>query len=57
MEIEYKKFVARIWYSADVGGFYGEVINSEIFIAFQANTLQTCREAMQEAVDDYLLGG
>jgi predicted HicB family RNase H-like nuclease len=70
MEIQYKGFVARILYSADVDVFYGEIFNSgtlEIqntkdegtpnirpLLVFQASSLQGCKEAMYYAVEDYL---
>jgi len=57
MEISYKGFVARILYSADIGTFYGEILNAELLMVFQASTLQGCREAMHFTVDEYLSRG
>jgi predicted HicB family RNase H-like nuclease len=54
VEIQYKGYIGKILFSADTTSFYGEVINSENLIAFQAPNPQSAIQAMQEAVDHYL---
>ena len=54
MEIHYKGYCAKTLFTAEADIFYGEVINCEDLIVFQAKTLQTLEKAMQEAVNQYL---
>lgn len=54
MEINYKGYIGKVFFSPDAGAFYGEVLNSEDLIVFQAANPQTIVEAMQMAVDQYL---
>ena len=54
MQLQYKGFSANIRYSAATEGFYGEVIDALVVVAFQASDLDDIRPAFQEAVDQYL---
>ena len=54
MEIQYKEFVAKVYFSAEADLFFGEVQNSPILISFQATHLVDVRLAMQDAVECYL---
>lgn len=51
MEILYKDQVVRIVFSSITGTFYGELIENDRHIVFQAPTLEQAIVAMQEAVD------
>lgn len=54
MEIQYKNFVSKIFFSPEANGFYGEVENIKHHIAFQAETTHSIVFAMQNAIDQYL---
>jgi predicted HicB family RNase H-like nuclease len=54
LEINYKGFIGKVLFSADVDAFYGEVLNSHDLIVFQASHPHSIQEAMQNAVDCYL---
>lgn len=54
MEAQYKGFVSKIFFSSEASGFYGEVMNVEDHIAFQAETTNSIMLAMQDAIDRYL---
>jgi len=54
LEIRYRGFISRIYYLAEVDLFYGEVSNCEQLIVFQAQALQKTKEAMYQAIDEYL---
>lgn len=54
MEINYKGYVAKVFFSAEVDSFYGEVTNANDVIVFQAETMQSAIQAMQTAVENYL---
>ena len=52
--LKYKDFIAKINYIARSGCFYGEVINKDYLIVFQAENKQHLIEAFKIAVDQYL---
>ncbi len=54
MELQYKGFIAKIFFSPEVGVFCGEVLNSDDVISFQVGDLQDAIYAMQQAIDHYL---
>lgn len=54
MEANYKGFVSKIFFSSEASGFYGEVLNVDDHIAFQAETTNSIITAMQDAIDRYL---
>jgi len=54
VELQYKGFIARIFFSPDVGTFCGEVLNSIDLISFQVENLQEAIQVMQQAIDNYL---
>jgi predicted HicB family RNase H-like nuclease len=54
MEANYKGFVSKIFFSSEASGFYGEVMNIDDHIAFQAETTTSIITAMQDAIDRYL---
>lgn len=54
MEIEYKGFVAKIFFSPEVGAFCGEILNLEDVITFQVAFLEDAMQIMQEAIEHYL---
>jgi len=51
MEILYKDQVVRIVFSSITGTFYGELIENNRHIVFQAPSLEQAIVAMQEAID------
>lgn len=51
MEIRYKDQLVRIIFSSVTGTFYGELIENNKHIVFQAPTLEQAIVAMEEAVD------
>ena len=52
MHIEYKGFVGIAAYCAIIGGYYGEVINTEDnLIIFLASNAKSIPHAMHQAVD------
>jgi len=55
LEIRYKGFIAKIFFSADVGMFYGEVLNADHLITFQALNLDEAKQILYEVIDHYLL--
>lgn len=54
MEIQYKGFTARICYSGYVGLFYGEILNMQHLIHFQASTVKKAEENMRAIIDIWL---
>ena len=54
MEKHYKGFSSKILFSSEANAFYGEVINTDTHIAFQAETIENIILAMQSAIDRYL---
>lgn len=54
MELQYKGFIARIFFSPEVGAFCGEVINAKDLISFQVEDIQEAIQVMQQAIDNYL---
>lgn len=54
MDIQYKGFIGKIFFSANASSFCGEVLNSDDLIAFQAPNTEAAIEAMQDAIDRYL---
>jgi predicted HicB family RNase H-like nuclease len=52
--LKYKDFIAKITYIGRSGCFYGEVINKDCLIVFQAEQTQHLMEAFKTAVDQYL---
>lgn len=53
LEIQYRGLMAKILFSHEAASFYGEVLNSDILIAFHASSVLEAVEAMQTAVDQY----
>lgn len=54
MEIHYKEFVAKVYFSSETDLFFGEVQNIPTLISFQATCLADVSLAMQDAVERYL---
>ena len=54
MELQYKGFIAKIFFVPKVDAFCGEVLNSKDLISFQVDDLQDANYAMQQAIDHYL---
>ncbi len=54
MEIYYRHFTAKVYFSAETDLFFGEVLNSPVLISFQATHMADVEPAMQDAVDRYL---
>ena len=54
MKTKYKGYMAKIFFSPDVGIFCGEILNSKDLIVFQAAGPLEIIELMHEAIDDYL---
>ena len=52
--LKYKDFIAKITYIGRSGCFYGEVINKDCLIVFQAEQKQHLLDAFKTAVDQYL---
>ena len=52
--MQYKGFVAKYFYDIRSGVFVGEVTNARQMMVFSAATLSTLRQAMVDAVEDYL---
>ncbi|MBP6104459.1 MAG: hypothetical protein KBD23_04680 [Gammaproteobacteria bacterium] len=55
MEIHYKQFRAKIYFSAETDSFYGEVLEVPWLVSFQAKDLQEARVLMIEAIEHYLV--
>ena len=54
MLIYYQDFIADIQYISRTGCFYGEVINQNCFIIFQAEYKSDLKETFKIAVEQYL---
>ncbi len=54
MDIEYKGYLAKVFFSGDVGLFYGEILNTRDLLCFQAASLQEAINGLQQTVDRYL---
>ncbi len=54
MIIQYKEFSANLIYSPATKSFYGEILELEEFITFQATSHKQAVLAMHCAVDEYL---
>ncbi len=54
MELQYKQFRARIYFSAEADAFYGEVLEVPWLITFQAKDPQEASMLMIEAITRYL---
>lgn len=54
MEINYKSYIGKIWYSPSVKLFFGEIFNCDTLIAFQAQTPELAKKLMIETVDWFL---
>ena len=54
MRTKYKGFVAKIFFSPDVGIFCGEILNAKDLIVFQAASPLAIIEIMHAVIDEYL---
>lgn len=54
MELKYKGFIAKICFSPEVGSFYGEILNSDDLITFQAASLDEAKAMVGESIEHYL---
>ncbi len=54
MLLKYKNFIAEINYISRSGCFYGEVINQDCLIIFQAEYQQDLPEAFKIAVEQHI---
>ncbi len=52
--LKYKDFIAKINFISRSSCFYGEVINKDCLIVFQAEQKKDLTEAFKIAVDQYL---
>ncbi len=52
--MQYKGFNIKYFYDIRSGVFVGEVTNAQQMIVFSAATLSSLRQAMVDAVEDYL---
>jgi predicted HicB family RNase H-like nuclease len=52
--LQYKDFIAKISYLSLADCFYGEVINQDCLIIFQAEQKEDLLEAFKVAVDQHL---
>ncbi|MBS0290253.1 MAG: hypothetical protein JSS07_09500 [Proteobacteria bacterium] len=52
--MQYKGFVASYHYVSETGLFVAEIFNASDTISFSASSLTKLKEAMIEAVEDYL---
>ena len=55
MDIHYKKFRAKVYFSSETDSFYGEVLDVPWLVSFQAKDLQEARVLMIEALEHYLV--
>jgi len=53
MNLFYKGFSAKIYFSALTDTFYGELLHDEELIAFQATQLEDIKQAFHEAIDQH----
>jgi predicted HicB family RNase H-like nuclease len=54
MQLHYKGFKIKTGFSAKAGAFYGEVLNSDALLSWQAADLLSLEMAMHDAIDRYL---
>jgi len=54
MNLFYKNFTAKIYFSPRTDTFFGEIQNLSELVAFQAHELADIQQAFQEAADLYL---
>lgn len=52
--MQYKDFDASYYFVGNLSMYVGEVIDQENHICFAAKNLSDLKEAMQDAVDNYL---
>ena len=56
MKIQYKSYIAEVYFSVKTNCFYGEVANiEEGHIIFTTSCRHSIYQALQQAVDQYLL--
>lgn len=53
--MQYKGFVAKIFYDVRAGVFIGEITNASQVIIFSAATIESLEQAMIDAINGYLL--
>jgi predicted RNase H-like HicB family nuclease len=52
--MKYKGYKGAVTLDEDVKIFYGEVVNARDVITFQGASLEECKQAFHNSVDDYL---
>jgi predicted HicB family RNase H-like nuclease len=52
--MEYKGYTARVEFDDDANVFRGEIVNLRDIITFEGESVDELRQALADAVDDYL---